>query len=162
MKYFVLDPGSRYVGWARMDSARKGRILDAGRVVCTKGPYLDRVDQLCHQVWMLATTELVDHIVIEVPSGGVHVRHGGRGEGLSIYGMAVGAIRAYLKLLLGVPIHDVPVAVWKSGQTKEKAIKVALKHYPPYADMKDPGADTADAIALAVWYYEFRIRRPRK
>ena len=163
MKYFVLDPGSRCLGWSYMDSARRGKILDAGRIIRTKGPYLARIDQICQEIWVEVHSRHVDKCLIEVPSGGVHTRHGGRGEGLSIYGFAVGAIRQSLRHWLGYSaVIDLPVAEWKSGQPKEKAIKVATKHYPPYADMKDPSADIADGIAMAVWYYEFRLRRPRK
>ena len=154
-RYLCLDPASRVVGWASLDS-RAGEILNAGKVSETKGTYVERCDKLAVKIRRLAQTEGTDGVVIEVPSGKVHMSHGGRGEGLSIYGFAVATIRAALKELWDVA--EIPVAEWKSGYSKEKAIKVATKHYPRYRSLKDSGADIADAIALGVWFYAFRLR----
>ena len=172
MKYLALDPSSSCIGWALMDSGRRGKITDADRILAPrKGNYLYRVDWLIEQLKLLMVTRLnpgpswrwVDRVIIEIPSGRTHGRHRGRGEGLSVYGFAVGAIReACIAGSACGEVFSLTEAEWKSGQPKEKAIRVATKHYPEYAGMVDPGVDIADAIALAVWYYEFHLRRRRQ
>jgi len=156
VKYLCLDPSSRHVGWACM--AAGGAILGAGKVSRTKGPYIDRVDELAVEVERLLKETGSTGGAIEIPSGGVHARHGGRGEGLSIYGFGAGVLYGVLKTGCKDGVEPILVSEWKSGYSKDKARKVAKKHYPPYADMKDPGADIADAVSLAVWFYEFRLR----
>lgn len=154
--YLCLDPSSRYVGWAIL--SEDGKVPAAGRLSRTKGGFIERVDYLTVGVLDLLGEHGAKSAVIEVPSGGVYARHGGRGEGLSIYGFAAGAMdRAVYSRCRG-RVHRVAVADWKSGHSKDKARKVAKSHYPAYDPKKDGGADIADAISLAVWFYEFRIR----
>ena len=96
----------------------------------------------------------VNEAIIEIPSGKVHLRHGGGGSGLAAYGFATGAIRQACRDQLGRENVYSPNESWTGSHSKEKRKRVAMKAFPDLKSFKDPGMDISDAIALSIWWKE--------
>ena len=131
----------------------------------TKDLALDRIVAMCGELERLVAGQVIHRIVLEIPSGKVHARrHLGGGAGLSVYGMAAGAILwAAVKAMGGIVslVCCVKETEWTRGVPKgERQRRVALA-YPAYREAmgKDSPGDVADAIGLGDWWYAKRTCR---
>jgi hypothetical protein len=153
----ALDPSSTCIGWAKADN---GRIVEAGRIRPEKGKAepLDRILSMLADLMLvlLACRDFPRIVVVEIPSGHVGARHHGGGAGLATYGMAVGAVYAYLQ---SYRCRTVPVKenVWTRGRPKAQRQRELLLTWPEYRKLRDPGGDIADAAGLALWYMEHKL-----
>ncbi len=175
-----LDPSTKACGWAVMEPGRV--LIEAGIITpgSRKGDSKVRIESLCDQWYTLLSTWMPNEIVIEWTTGHVvRSRHGGAGAGLSIYGMAVGALwresvwwsRAR-GALEHTEVHAVTENQWtagrpkmrKSGQMLVSRVDIVAGMFPQYRPQDDPGGDIADAIALNCWWQvenQLRIMRPQ-
>ena len=157
MGLLVIDPGSRSVGWcfAGKDAFSPYRVKRAGKVVGPKGDLDVRTDKIVEKTEEVIKETNAAEALIEMPSGKVHLRHGGGGSGLAAYGWAAGAIWQLCRDRLGKDrVYVVKAEYWIGGHSKEKRRRVALKAFPGLEQIKDPGFDVSDAIALSVWWRE--------
>ena len=93
MRILALDPASIRTGYAYFLAADD--LHDAGYLTGADGDEeaTDRILTMCQELEMLIDEHRPELVVIEVTSGHVGTRrHKGRGAGLGVYGMAVGAI----------------------------------------------------------------------
>jgi hypothetical protein len=99
-------------------------------------------------------------MVVEIPSGKVGARHRGSGAGLSVYGMAVGAlVWALRSTVIGPSRADlwlVEENTWTRSVPKGERLGLLRVQFPEYEEMAaaggDPWGDAGDALGLAVWF----------
>jgi hypothetical protein len=157
-----LDPSSTVIGWALLREPQD--LIEAGliRPNDPKTTPIHRIRSMAADVRELLTTFVPDEILVETTSGKVGLnRHSGRGAGLAVYGMAVGAIWHACESwaapdLFGVGpkprVHPVEENRWTRGQAKWKRIAAVAGEFSQYDPSTDPGGDMADAIGLACWF----------
>lgn len=171
MNVLGIDPSSTRCGWAVGEYAngRPLRILAAGDVTPTRtaDPSIERITTMMFGLIELVEQETaargsglpgrLDAIVIEIPSGKTHGRIPRKMSGLPIYGMAVGAIWAAVKLKAdGARVVTVEDNIWTRGVPKKHRQRRIAVQFPQYAQVlearADGGADIADAIGLVQWF----------
>lgn len=147
-----LDPSSTRTGF----SVSTGRLslIEAGMLNpadASNPPYV-RAWTMADDAVELCREHGVNQIVIEGPAP-QSPRMGNRGQ--AAYGMAVGVIWARLRLL-EIPLQVVAVDVWTAKVSKAHQAACVASDFPEYAAMRkrDPGMDVADAIGLAVWWWQ--------
>ncbi len=148
----TLDPASHNVGYALFTA---GTLHRFGVLTATASwEPTRRIDTLTYQVECLVRGHKPDAVVMEWSEGFTAGRLQGRARGLAIMGQAQGAIRERLKACGAEPvaIHE---NTWTSGRKKATRAKTICMLYPEYARWAkdhDKGADSADAIGLALWW----------
>lgn len=157
MKVLGLDPSSTLTGYAVM--SRPTKILDAGhlRPNGAKKPAWDRIVTMVTSLRFLLRDYRPKVIVIEVPTRSVGLRHKGKGAGLAIYGMAVGAA-CWEASVFGSSLVCVDANTWTGGVSKFKRQHLIAAEFPEYKEQldRDRGGDLADAIGLCLWWYQGR------
>ncbi len=167
----AIDPSSKRTGLANMDY--DGRLIEAWAVkpTSTDDPY-DRALSQCDEIDELLDSGKIKNlgcIVVEGTSGKINKkRHKGQGAGMSVFGMAAGAIWmschrwarykfiTHIDLALPCPIEVVVILEneWTNGvEKKQRAANMAMV-YPQYRPENDPGFDIGDAIGLGRWYID--------
>lgn len=155
----ALDPSSTAIGYAvlrRID----GGIIDAGLITPDKKTDLPlvRIRAMLEELTLLICEAEPQAAVIEVTSGKVGKRHKGKGAGLAVYGMAVGAV---WQLCCNVEFLEVAPVLendWTDGAGKSKRLSLLSATEPKYKRERDPGGDVGDAIGLGRWW----LRRQAK
>lgn len=152
-----IDPSSTRTGYAILKDPLA--VHDAGyfrphrkeddvptRIRTMAGEVGDLVHELSNPV----------HVVVEIPSGLVGARHRGGGSGLTVYGMAVGAIWYACELAAPGDVTAVTETRWTRGETKSVRRQWIAAQFPEYAEMaaRDTGGDVSDAIGLALWWFQ--------
>jgi Holliday junction resolvasome RuvABC endonuclease subunit len=169
VKVFTLDPSLTAVGWCSAEiDGMKVEVEHVGRVLPPKdGSIVERTRSLIGGVSSVLCDRVIGdtlpvklHIVIEIPSGRVSMRHAGGGAGLAKYGFAVGALYQSLDNLWGECVHAVDEN-WTGSRSKDARQKIAFGVYPALKRLKDPGMDISDAVALAVWWAQIGRRKQR-
>lgn len=152
-----LDPSSSATGAAVFECSPTPRLIHAARLTGTpkNGPAYKRIDQIVDQVTGLVSTYKADLALIEITSGKTSGRHGGHGAGLSIYGVAVGAVREALRHQLGR--HNV-IGIYENDWTKRTSKldrwNACRYQYPSFSDVWDADKgdyDASDASYLFGW-----------
>lgn len=156
----AIDPSSTRTGLAVMDY--DGNLIEAFAAEPKSTDSADkRIITQCGDVYdLLAATDL-DCIVIEGTSGKINKkRHKGSGAGMSVYGMAVGAIWmtcywwVFNDFYSSIDVIIIPENDWTNGvEKKQRAANMAMV-YPQYKPENDPGLDIGDAIGLGRWYVD--------
>lgn len=174
MRVLGIDPSSTRTGYAVLDgggAAGMGgtgipRLVEGGYLTpkCQDDPAIQRIEQMGADLLDLVKEQELDAVVLEITCGKVGRRHKGGGAGLGVYGMAVGVI--YGMLLALRAMTDPPVSgwglcavyenVWTGGVPKGRRQQGIAVMFPEYAAgfAKDPRADVADAIGVALWFME--------
>lgn len=152
-----VDPSSTATGYALLWCG-DARVLEAGLLkVQARWPVLKRVDAMVADLAGVLDEWDVGRAVIEVPSGKVHRgRHGGGGAGLSLYGLAAGAMRQLLIARLGAEaVSSVTAEQWTGGKRKQARNLLLAAEIGSYAAVRssDRGGDVGDAIALGRWWW---------
>ncbi|MEM8782370.1 MAG: hypothetical protein AAGE65_05870 [Planctomycetota bacterium] len=155
-----LDPPSTSTGYAvlRPDAT----VVEAGLLrLPGKRPALARIDAMVADLFELFAGVAQPAVgVIEVPSGKVHRgRHGGGGAGLSVYGLAAGALREALRRLVAPErLVSVTAEQWTRGKRKSVRTQLLGAELPAYGAVaaRDGGGDVGDAIAMGRWWLEQR------
>jgi hypothetical protein len=158
-----VDPSSTKSGVACFEKASEttpfielfGSLIDA---TAMKGSSYDRIRFITDQIEAILNNTICPlkqaHsytviALIEVPTGRVHGdRHGGHGAGLSIYGMAVGAVLQLLRMNSVVDQVVCMTTQWTGGFSKDKRLILAKKIMPSFDWATDKGFDVADAAAM--------------
>ena len=168
-----IDPASRETGWCvAMPAEDYGVMVLAAGVIGfdlrhDKNPYL-RVNDIRHGLEhiMNKLDKSLSVFAIEVTSGKVNRgRHKGGGAGLAIHGVSVGALWTCGLMWKPPSGGDGPMVVpvtenaWKGGFGKEKSARVAKLYFDAYVPEDDVDYNRADAIAFAVWYYTYWLRK---
>lgn len=170
MRLLAIDPSSRSIGWSffvvrglskKLPSDPEIVVKGAGIITERGADVLNRVVRIIDRIDEVIEVMEPSNVVIEVPSGKVVARHGGGGSGLAVYGFATGAIWQVCRSR-GTSKTQAVTEAWTGGHSKERRRKVALKAYPALADLKDPGYDISDAVALGVWWLEQQRMPARK
>ena len=168
-----LDPSMKVCGFAVMELGQV--LVEAGIITPNprKGDSRIRIESLCDQWHRLLDDWKPEEIVIEWTTGHViRSRHGGGGAGLSIYGIAVGAlwresiwwVRPRTRGQCHPQVHTVTENRWtggrpkirKGGQCFVSRQDIVAGIYPVYRPQDDPGGDIADAILLNYWWQRQR------
>jgi hypothetical protein len=166
-----IDPSSTRTGWAQFVD---GVLQQAGYFKTKKSqPALVRIaDQAADLVFMVQEFQ-PDVVVLEETSGKV-ARHkrASHGAGLSVYGMAVGAlwyatwtaVQNCGVVVSGQPprrVRTVLENVWTRRIPKRVRQRRIAMRYPSYAAQvaKDSGGDVADAIGIGE-YWLAKCNRP--
>jgi len=155
MKALVVDPGSLVTGYAVMNG--KSEILDAGKFLPnkTRDPNYLRIDTICDQFEQEIISIQPDYVVIEWTAGKINKsRHKGGGSGISIYGIAIGALwRTALHTHSDrEKVIIIAENVWTKGIPKAKRMANIGLIYPQYNPDLDTGGDVADAIGLGRFF----------
>lgn len=159
-----LDPGSIVTGYALMRSPTE--LVECGALKATRTrSVMTRIDNMTCDVVELLAERQPTAVVIEVPTP--HVHAGRPGAGLTVYGMAVGAIYATVRAVVGVPTYGTPTCsvwtytdqAWTKGTPKRDRQRMIAATLPAYQAADDPGADIADAIGLCLFWFERRRLR---
>ncbi len=157
-----LDPSSTRSGWAVMQPPE--RLLQAGLLLPekTKAASEARIETMCRDLRELLEESQPAVVVIEWTSGKVNVkRHKGEGAGLAVHGAATGAlwreIEGWKRSLSAdrrgrTLITLVRENEWTRGVSKQDRQATVAASFSAYDPSQDPGADIADAIALAGWF----------
>lgn len=150
-----LDPGSRTTGYAVMRTADE--LVDAGLLKADpRAAPLVRLVTMIGEVQRLLEETKPTVVVIEVPTA--HVSRGRPGAGLTIYGMAVGAIFATVwcsDFGLSYKIRAYDEREWTHGVPKSERQAMVATMVPEYRTATDPGGDVADAIGLCLHDFEW-------
>jgi len=149
-----IDPGSKVCGYAvfKFDHY-EAKLIEPGllKAKATLNPY-QRIEILLDDIEELLKTIRADVVVIESTTGKVgKKRHKGGGAGLSIYGVAIGAIWRTV-LHLGYEVVLIKENEWTGNIPKDKRIKAIALIYGGWLLKRDPGGDAADAIGLGRYY----------
>jgi Holliday junction resolvasome RuvABC endonuclease subunit len=158
----TVDPSSTCTGYAVMGNA--ANIVDAGllRAGSDKAPAVERIYCMRGELRNLIRQYQPACVLIEVTSGHTAGRIHRRTAGLAVYGMAVGALldTAWAEARC---VEYVEENAWTAGVPKEKRQARIAAIFPEYAQAKqrDVGADVADAIGLALWWYERKHAKER-
>ena len=168
--YAGIDPSSKDSGYAFLEDTRASlpKELNIGLIKPVRAKTaIERIQSHCDSVRELLTHMMPSVIVIEIASGKVNKgRHKGGGAGLSVYGMAVGAIwhvcmlwAVENKAELLTPNENEWTAHLRPGE-KAKEKRAAKTHllYPSEWWINDKGHDAADAVQLAMWGIDERNR----
>lgn len=164
--WMFLDPSLKTIGWCVAELTRtKTRVIEASRIFSHgKAARLKndaKIDLMVAELELKLNCHRPSHIVIEIPSGKVNeARHRGRGSGLSVYGFAVGHVRECCRQWVrsfGGELISIMETEWTGGHGKDKRRLVAGRVWPELEKISDPGADIADAIALAEWWRAFKL-----
>jgi hypothetical protein len=155
----ALDPSLTRTGWAYFDNdelLRCGWHTPRGSLAGRKTTACQRIDSLITKIADEPISE-ASEIVIEVTSGHTSNRHGGKGAGLALYGMAVGAFYQWACTRYGHNrVHAIEENRWIRKRSKEERQQHARllhgKVYTPQIESKDRGGDTSDAIMLGDWW----------
>lgn len=133
-----------------------GKIIDAGllRPRRQSHPPIIRIGDMVNDALGIIAEHDLKGGVVEITEGKVSRRHGsGGGAGLAVYGMAVGAfwwaMHSVLRVCIATTEND-----WTAGVPKLRRSVVIRGLFPSYALIDDPGLDVADAIGLAIWYFD--------
>lgn len=152
-----IDPSSSSIGLAL--ARVNGQSIDwlACRLVKDRKAgalgIVAKFDGALTEVLLYADPRASVTALIEIPSGRVdHRRNTGGGAGLSVYGFACGAVWQKLTADSRIASVECLPSDWMRGTSKEKRRRIALKAYPAYASISDPGCDISDAIAMGVWW----------
>jgi hypothetical protein len=161
VKLLALDPSSTRTGYAVFemfhDAPSGAALIDAGYLQPPKreAPAIERIAEMVVDLRELMHELMPRNIVIEIPSGHVGNRHLGRGAGLSIYGLAVGALWSAARAPIGgqgrrIEVLTLEENAWTRGVQKNKRQMAVAMEFPQYREVisKDGGADVADAIGL--------------
>lgn len=153
-----LDPSSRCTGAAVFEcEAGRHRLIHAARLQSKpqNKPAYERIDQIVDQALALVETYHPALALIETTSGKTSGRHGGRGAGLAIYGVAVGAVRQAMRSRLGkARVIGVLENDWTARTTKLDRWHYCKATYPSHAAVwnADEGDyDASDAAYLFYW-----------
>lgn len=166
--WFFLDPSLTAIGWCVVDFSETGTTVHhAGRITLRgKARSLKndaKIDLMLYELQGLLNKHCPQGIVIEIPSGKVHAqRHTGGGQGLSVYGFAVGHVRDHCRSWVrenGGEVIALTELEWTGGHGKKKHRLVAQRVWPKIKELSDPGSDIADAIAMADWWWTFVMRK---
>ncbi len=153
MNALSLDPSSTCIGFC---FGNEKQIHQFGRIR-PDNPRSEPIHRIRNMIGDL--TKLINShpklelAIIEIPSGKIHGRFQKRKRpitGLSVYGMAVGAV--WLHCLQSIRIvQTVKENEWSQTPKDDRALAVACDH-PEITTMKDQGLDIADAVALMKWW----------
>lgn len=168
MKILAIDPSSTRTGWALF---RGGALQNFGAI----GPFprrftvAQRVAEMCSSVVTKCLLYDPDVVVFEWTSGKVGKTHRGRGAGLAMHGVAIGAIwqavvawereRFDAKGGIETPIELINENTWTRAVPKATRQHAVKTEYPQYHMMADKGGDIADAIGLGDWWLKERSVR---
>lgn len=166
-RILALDPSSKCTGYAIMRGVAAGDLIEFGvlKPNRVKDEPIERIRAMVVDAIDLAIEHLVDAVVIEGTTGKVSARHAGGGAGLSVYGMAVGAMWGAISWAglrdNDLPVHLVRENLWTMSQRKARRARVICGLYPRYAAAarQDPGLDAADAIGLGRWWFVEQMAR---
>lgn len=149
----ALDPSSSVTGYCCLSDS--GTVIDAGVIKPTRATddANTRIVTMSTDVANLILEFEPSVIVIEDTSGKVGKRHGGNGAGLSIYGKAIGHLWAVCSRVAPGKVHMVPENTWCRSVSKGNRQLRVMDAVPKYRAEKDKGADCADAIGLALWWF---------
>lgn len=156
-RLLTLDPASIRTGYAVTTAGPalvEAGVLRPKRCVDT----FERITAMADEVAALLLETEPRHILLEVPSGHMHVHKGG-GAGLTIYGFAAGAVHRacveYVRWRSGVRTWTVNEQTWTHGVRKEARAKKMCMVFRSYRACrpKDRGYDVADALGLADWWW---------
>ena len=166
------DVASLVTGYAFVSDERPARLMDCGTLRMQGDDPMQRIDTLiCDVTGLIADCpHALSTVAVEVTTGKVSKRHGGGGAGLAVYGMAVGAVYAWLRCMsVSVPnrysyeVMAVRENVWTKGVPKHKRMKALAAEFPPYREALDSGKDNkgdiGDAIGVALYAQAELIRR---
>jgi len=148
-----IDPGSQRTGYAVIDSTR-GVLVASGAIVPDnrRGQPVERIDNIVDTVLHVLGAHRPAVVVIEVTSGKVARRLPGRISGLSVYGMAVGAIRQAVRGRNGTELVSVAENEWTRGVSKRRRkgqIALAFPEALRARVFDDP--DVTDAVGVALY-----------
>ena len=128
------------------------RLAEAGYFTTPRSrSAYERIDAMGEDLRQAIRVHRPTHAVIELTSGKVGGRHGGRGAGLATYGVAVGALREVLRTELGAGVvTGVLENEWTRGVSKAKRLAWLRYRFPAYAEAaaRDGGGDMGDAIGV--------------
>lgn len=158
-KILAIDPSSSMTGYAVLNEQE--RLLEAGLLKPNKqrDPPAERIAAMCGDLWTLLDHTEPAAVVIEWTSGHVgQKRHQGGGAGLSVYGIAIGAIwQTAVHWAASHPKRKTRIELinendWTGGKPKPERTGMIARLYPQYELASDPGGDVADAIGLGRWW----------
>lgn len=168
MKLLALDPSSTRTGYAVGTGPARDDLIDAGLLTPDRaGDAVERIRSMRADLLDLLNEHQPDAVIIEVPGPHTHRRIGHHAAGLPIYGMAVGVIldvcwsyqaKASHRL---VRVDTVEPNDWTRGSRKAHRMRCMAADYPGYDARKDPGGDTADALALMQWWFRQQLVKER-
>jgi Holliday junction resolvasome RuvABC endonuclease subunit len=162
-----LDPSSTAVGWAvfkcsgnfeACELTEGGVIRPASRRVT----WLRRVCEMTDVLRELLDYGKPDYILVEISVGHVHqrIKAASGGAGLSIYGGGVGGVgvtaHRYCAEHDDCELVEVEANEWTRQVCKRDRQAAVAAECRLYQPEKDPGADMADAIGLALWWFRER------
>lgn len=155
-----FDPSSRCTGYAFFRS--QDELVDCGLLRRSSKCITEMACTLFDEIQSVIRDHKPDLIVIEAPSGKVARRLGGRGAGLSVYGVSVGivagaSIAARGRHFMGrysVLLIDEPL--WtrsRSKLTRRAEVELAFPRLKEIRE-RDVGMDAADAVGVGIWLYD--------
>ena len=149
----ALDPSSTAIGYAVLGQI-DGGLIDAGLITPDRKthPPLVRILAMLEELTLLICETEPEAVVIEVTSGKVGKRHKGKGAGLAVYGMAVGAVWQLCRSVEFLEVAPVLENDWTDGKGKSKRLSLLCAMEPKYKRERDPGGDVGDAIGLGRWW----------
>lgn len=156
-----LDPSSKCLGWAFGEPGSEGLgIKCAGRIAPPeKKKPLVRIEMIVDGLWSLLSSIRPAHVLIEIP-GGRQQKKVGQGIGLTVYGMAVGAVwnTCYLSPEAST-IHPIRESDWIGNKKKSERPFRAKLFWPGYERHaeEDKGRDIADAICMMHWWVTMQV-----
>jgi len=152
----AFDPSSTCTGWAAGVIHGKDVWPEHGGLLkppAKADSKMKRIEWMVRSVFDLVTKFKPANVVIEIPGGKQHGSIKGRASGLTIYGMAAGAIWCAVFMHPHKCVLEAAETTWTTGQgSKTTRAQRALMLWPPYKDIKDSGNDLSDAICLLDWY----------
>ncbi len=150
----AIDPSSSCVGWALGAVEASDMWVNNGGLIKPKAGLqpIERVQAIVGQLWGLLESFKPQVVVVEIPGGKSHRRvKAAAGAGLSIYGMAAGAVwsTCYLHPDVG-ETHGLVESNWTPGLLKRHRPGRARILWPAYAHQAkaDKGQDLADAVCM--------------
>ena len=154
MKALALDPSSTRTGYAVAEGP--GELLEAGALAPKRSAdAVERIKAMVQDLDELIEEHQPDVVIVEVPDGKVHGRrkHAG-GAGLSVYGMAAGAMLDACWRSWGIHVHAVTPTQWNRGRSKNETLAIVDQVFPGTDWKKDRGRDASDAAGELVWWFE--------
>lgn len=159
MIILAIDPSSTATGWAVLRPEKHEIIAYGVWRGSRKDDSYVRIEKMCRLMFVHIELFRPQHVVIEVTSGKLARRLAGTEAHIAMYGVAVGAFWAWLRLLqpgLNYEAHRVYENEWTDGVPKIKRHPLVLAEFPEHADDIGKRHDVTDAIGLGMWWWSHR------
>ena len=162
MYLLTIDPSIHSAGVALFDVAqgtthRRSRLIDTQAIKTTEGDWIERLDEVCDEVYGIIGQNRVDLVLIEQPM----IFHTGRGaaaansESIMKLCALVFSIRQML-IDEGVKVKLIPVRKWK-GQTPKS---ITAKRVWKYWGFESDNDDIVDAVGIGDYWIRKHAKLP--